>query len=288
MTMTALLLAAAIEASGPLQGAQYEVARLAEAANGEISVAAVSLDGNASLSIDADKVYHAASTMKVPVMIELFRQAQSRQLSLDDAVMVRNQFRSIVDGSPYALDPGDDSDDATYLKVGTRVSLRELCESMITLSSNLATNVLIERLGIGSIRDGVERLDAGGMQVVRGLEDGKAFAAGRVNSTSARGLAQLLLALGRHRAVSEAADTEMLAMLARQRWNDAIPAGLPAGTPVAHKTGWITRIHHDAAIVYGMRPFVLVILTRGIDDDRKSAALMAEVAKVVYQRLEAP
>ena len=72
---------------------------------------------------------------------------------------------------------------------------------------------------------------------------------------------------------------EMVAVLKRQQFNGAIPAGLPPGTVVAHKTGTITRIHHDAAIVFGPKPFVLVVLVRGIQDQKVSAPLIASISR---------
>ena len=96
--------------------------------------------------------FHAASTMKVPVMIELFRQAEAGTLKLDDPLLIRNEFRSIVDGSPYKLSEGDDSDLEVYANVGKTMTLRRLNELMITVSSNFATNLLIEKLGVENIR----------------------------------------------------------------------------------------------------------------------------------------
>ena len=248
----------------------------------EVAVAYRALDGSRELFIDADTPFHAASTMKVPVMIELFRQARSGKLSLDEQLPVRNEFHSIVDGTPYKLSEGDDSDAEVYAAVGTSRTLRHLCELMITVSSNFAANLLIERVGVENVRRTVTTLGADGMQVLRGVEDQKAFDKGMNNTTTARGLAVLLDRLAHGTAVDAAADSEMLAILKRQKFNDAIPAGLPEGTVVAHKTGSITRIHHDAAIVYAARPYVLVLLVRGIDDQKKSAALMAELSRAVY------
>ena len=248
----------------------------------EVAVAYRALDGSRELFIDADTPFHAASTMKVPVMIELFRQARSGKLSLDEQLPVRNEFHSIVDGTPYKLSEGDDSDAEVYAAVGTSLTLRHLCELMITVSSNFAANLLIERVGVENVRRTVTTLGADGMQVLRGVEDQKAFDKGMNNTTTARGLAVLLDRLAHGTAVDAAADSEMLAILKRQKFNDAIPAGLPEGTVVAHKTGSITRIHHDAAIVYAARPYVLVLLVRGIDDQKKSAALMAELSRAVY------
>ena len=248
----------------------------------EVAVAYRALDGSRELFIDADTPFHAASTMKVPVMIELFRQARSGRLSLDEQLPVRNEFHSIVDGTPYKLSEGDDSDTEVYAAVGTSLTLRHLCELMITVSSNFAANLLIERVGVENVRRTVTALGADGMQVLRGVEDQKAFDKGMNNTTTARGLAVLLDRLAHGTAVDAAADSEMLAILKRQKFNDAIPAGLPEGTVVAHKTGSITRIHHDAAIVYAARPYVLVLLVRGIDDQKKSAALMAELSRAVY------
>src|SRR5688500_6114895 len=94
--------------------------------------------------------------------------------------------------------------------------------------------------------------------------------------------------LGRSEAVSGQQDSEMIEVLKRQKFNDAIPAGVPTGTPVAHKTGSITRIHHDAGIVFGRRPYVLVVLTRGIQDQKISAPLIARISKMVWEHVTGP
>jgi beta-lactamase class A len=249
----------------------------------EVAVAYRTLDGKTELFIDADKPFHAASTMKVPVMIELFRQAGNRQLSLDDPLPIRNEFRSIVDGTPYQLSEGDDSDTLVYAAVGKSMPLRQLCDLMITVSSNFAANLLIEKLGVENIRRTVAALGADGMHVLRGVEDQKAFDKGLNNTTDARGLFVLLDRIAHGKAVDPLADAAMIDILKRQTFNDAIPAGVPAGTAVAHKTGNITRINHDAAIVFGARPYVLVLLVRGMEDQKKSAALMAELSRIVYE-----
>jgi beta-lactamase class A len=257
--------------------------RIISASGAEVAVAYRTLDGRTELLIHPDTSFHAASTMKVPVMIELFRQARAGTVSLDQPLAVRNEFRSIVDGSPYTLSEGDDSDKDVYAAAGRTLTLRQLCQAMITVSSNFAANLLIEKLGVENIRRTVTALGAGGMQVLRGVEDGKAFEKGLNNTTTARGLLELLDRIARGRAVDSDSDRAMIEILKRQKFNDAIPAGLPPGTPVAHKTGNITRIHHDAAIVYGPRPYVLVLLVRGIEDKTQSAALMAELSGAVYE-----
>src|SRR5262245_13798137 len=260
-----------------------QLRRIIAPSGAEVAVAYRSLDGKSELFLDADKPFHAASTMKVPVMIELFRQAQPGTLSLDEPLPIRNQFRSSVDGSPYSLSEGDDSDSEVYAAVGKSLTLAKLCELMITVSSNFAANLLIERLGVDNIRRTVTSLGADGMQVVRGVEDQKAFDKGMNNTTTARGLLILLDKLAHGAAVGPDADKKMMEILARQKFNDAIPAGIPPGTRVAHKTGNITRIHHDAAVVFAPRPYILVLLVRGIEEKQKSAALMADLSRAIYE-----
>jgi beta-lactamase class A len=272
----------------PAPGLESEVRNAIARTGADVAVAVRSLDGRIELAIDADAPFHAASTMKVPVMIELYRQAAAGQLSLDDPLTIRNEFRSIVDGSPYSLSEGDDSDRTVYAALGRTMTLRELCEVMITASSNFAANLLIDRLGAANIQRTTEALGAAGMHVRRGVEDQKAFDRGLNNTTSARALLVLFDALAHGRAVSPAADAEMVAILKRQQAAGGIPAGLPPGTPVAHKTGTITRIHHDAGIVYGPRPYVLVVLTRGFADEQNSDAFIAAVTRMIDARVRQP
>ena len=294
MLLVGFLLAGAVPAeaqSGPLR-ARAAVERLIRESGADAAVAFRTLDGPAGsparleLLIQPDVEFHAASTMKVPVMIELFRQARAGTVKLDEPLAVKNEFASIVDGSPYALSTGDDSDAEVYKRIGQTMTLLELCEPMITVSSNFATNLLIQRLGAPNVQRTVDGLGAGGMIVRRGVEDSKAFAAGLNNSTTARALLILMERIARLEAVDADASRQMIDILKRQHFNDAIPANLPAGTPVAHKTGSITKIHHDAAIVYGPRPFVLVVLTRGVGDIKESAALIARIARLLYDEAQ--
>src|SRR5580658_829574 len=248
----------------------------------EVGVAFRTLDGKTEWFYHADEAFHAASTMKVPVLIELFHQVREGKLKLDDPLLIKNEFHSLVDGSVYTLDAADDSEAELYKAVGQTRTLRQLAELMITVSSNFATNLLIEKLGVENIRATVHAMGADGMNVLRGVEDNKAFAAGMNNTTTARGLLVLLEAIARGEAVDKESSREMIAILERQKFNEGIPAGLPTGTRVAHKTGEITKIHHDAAIVFAGRPFVLVILVRGLADVKESSALMADVTREIY------
>jgi beta-lactamase class A len=266
----------------PQPALETELRTIIAASGAEVAVAFKTLDGKSQVLIDADKPFHAASTMKVPVMIELFRQAKAGTLSLDDRLTIRNEFRSIVDGSPYSLSVGDDSDTIVYAQIGKTMTLRQLSEAMITVSSNFATNLLIDKLDAKNIAATTAKLGADGMRVLRGVEDQKAFEKGLNNSTTAQALLALFERLAKQTAVDPKSDAEMIAILKRQAFNDAIPAGVPPGTPVAHKTGNITRIHHDAGIVFGPRPYVVVLLVRGIQDQKESATLMARLSRAIY------
>jgi beta-lactamase class A len=256
--------------------------RIAES-GADVGLAIRRLDGSVTLSLNGEQEFHAASTMKIPVMIGLFHQAKKGKLKLDDPLTIRNEFHSIVDHSAYHLDPKDDSEVELYNAVGQTRTLRQLCELMITVSSNLATNLLIEKLGVQNIQATVHDLSADGMKFLRGVEDQKAFDRHLNNTTTANALAQLLAAIAQGKAVDVESSREMVEILQRQTFNEGIPAGLPAGTRVAHKTGEITKIHHDAAIVFAPKPFVLVVLVSGLQDKKQSAALMADIAKLAYR-----
>jgi beta-lactamase class A len=260
-------------------------ARIAAAPAQAVGLYFQDLGSGDSLLLHADQRFHAASTMKLPVMIQVFRDRDAGLLSLDDSQLVTNTFRSIVDGSPYHLDPAEDSDSSLYALVGRRVPIRRLLDLMETVSSNLATNLLIERVGAARANATAHALGADSIMVLRGVEDIPAYRAGRNNTTTARDLGALLVALARDRAASTGACREMLAILARQHFAEGIPAGLPPGTEVEHKTGWIPGVvYHDAAIVRpgGRPPYVLVVLTGGIQQDSVAHDLVADLSGIVY------
>ncbi|HVX40618.1 MAG TPA: serine hydrolase [Gemmatimonadaceae bacterium] len=264
--------------------------RIARVPGAVVGVAFHDLASGDTLFLNADDSFHAASTMKVPVMIELFGRIDAGGLALDQGILLVNRFASIVDGSPYALDPGDDSDSAAYARIGSRVPVRELIDHMITRSSNLATNALIELVGADKANATAHALGARNIRVLRGVEDIKAFDAGLNNTTTARDLEVLLEAIETGRAASRTSCNAMRDILLRQEFNEEIPAGLPPGTRVAHKTGFITGVLHDAAIVYpnGRKPYVLVVLTRDIKDQRVARQLIADVSRLVYDSAVQP
>jgi beta-lactamase class A len=259
-------------------------ARIASAPGAIVAVSYRDLQSGERLDLSADTVFHAASTMKVPVMIEVLRRAQVGAFSLDQEVLLVNQFASLADGSPFSLNMADDGDSVLYGKIGERVKVRELLQRMITRSSNLATNALIELVGAANVTAGAHALGAGRISVLRGVEDQKAFDKGMINTTTSADLAILLEAIEEGKVLSRESSAEMREILLAQEFNEKIPAGLPPGTRVAHKTGEITAVSHDAAVVYppGRKPYVLVVLTKGIRESSASSALIADISRIVW------
>lgn len=251
-----------------------------------IAVAYQHLGTGQTLSLNDRERFHAASTMKIPVMMALFDAADRRTLRLDGPVPVRNEFHSLMDGSVYTLDAKEDGDPDLYQSVGQSLPLEELIRRMIVRSSNLATNLLIERIGAPTVMDLMRRIEAYDIRVLRGVEDQKAYEAGMNNVTTANDLRVILKALADGKTFSAASSAKMIDILEAQEFNEKIPAGLPPGTPVAHKTGDITGIHHDAAIVFplGEKPYILVILTAGFQDEKDADRTIAEISKIVWEK----
>jgi beta-lactamase class A len=238
-----------------------------------------------SLAIGADVRMHAASTMKVPVMMQLYLDDQAGVRSLDSTLPVVRTFRSIVDGSEFDLPPESDSDTTFYGQVGSQASIRSMVDRMITWSSNLATNILIEVAEPERIADMLHAVGADSMSVLRGVEDLKAFEAGLSNTTTARGLGAVMAGIVESDLFTEQSREGMLEILSRQHFTGGIPAGTAAGTRVANKTGWITGINHDAAIVFPEvgDPYVLVVMVRGHPEEDQGEAMTAELSRIVWQ-----
>lgn len=289
LTRTASLLAPLLLLLGCVTAApdlERDVERVLSANRGRsIAVAYYDLRDGTSLLRNERERFHAASTMKVPVMLGIYEAVSRGELRLDQKVRVRNEFVSILDGSTYSLEAREDSDPKLYEQIGQDLALEELVRRMIVRSSNLSTNIVIELIGAKRVMDLMKQIGANDIQVLRGVEDDKAYHAGMNNTTTAYDMMLIFRALGENRIINDRASRNMIAILAGQEHTDGIPAGLPPGTRVANKTGSITKIAHDAALI--MTPdggsYALVVLTRGFKKGKDAQKAIAAISRAVWR-----
>lgn len=261
-----------------------DIEKQLSAQKGIYAVAFKNLSTGDVLMINEHDVFHAASTMKTPVLIEVYRQAAEKKFSLSDSLVIENKFKSIVDESIYDLDPADDSEKELYKQIGEKRTISELVYDMIIVSSNLATNIIIELVDAKKVTQTMRHLGAKDIQVLRGVEDGKAFAKGLNNTTTAFDLLLIFEKMANGEIVNANASEAMIKILLDQRFNEIIPAGLPPGVKVAHKTGSITGVFHDSGIVFlpDGKKYVLVLLSKNVEDEKLAIKSMAAVSTMIY------
>lgn len=239
-------------------------------------------------SWNGDRVFHAASTIKVALLLAVFRAADEGRLQLDDPLHVRNRFISAADGAPFHLDADNDGSSQLYRSVGRTAKIADLAEAMIIVSSNLATNLLLDFVSVDYARETIRAAGVTGVELRRGVADEAAHAAGMNNETTAEGLAQLFGVL-RGDFLSKASRDAAIAILLKQRFDSMIPASLPSHATVAHKTGEISTACHDAGIVYlpERQPYVVAILTEVDRDSSQRRETVARISEAVFECIAA-
>ncbi|WP_170286071.1 serine hydrolase [Nocardioides rubriscoriae] len=231
------------------------------------------LDGTTWWEQDADEPAYAASLVKVPLA------TAAEAVDLDTAVRVHDDFESAV-GGRFTIAREDDQDDATWDALGATETLRELRCRAIVDSSNIATNLLLEQVGVAAVQRVLADAGVSGRtRFTRGIGDLAAREAGLANEVTARDLGRVLAHT----------PTAVEQVMLGQRYRDGIPAGLPAGTHVANKTGWVDGLTHDMAIVrptaaQGGAAFALVVLTRTDDSLEVAEARIAALAAEAWER----
>ena len=229
-----------------------------------IAVALHDLETGFEFRYNPDRWFHAASTIKVPILLGAFAAIDRGQLLPHSRVHVRNRFLSIVENIPFRIESDRDANSAVHGAIGKMMRVDELAYHMITTSSNLATNLLLAVIGPDAVNQTLRELDVeDGIELTRGVEDELAFEKGINNRVTAEGLLRILVMLAEGKAFSPALSRRMMDILHGQEFNQGIPARLPKGARVAHKTGEISTVAHDAGVVYlpKRKPYVLVILT---------------------------
>jgi beta-lactamase class A len=252
----------------------------------ELGIAFYDYETTLQWSYNADSWFHAASTMKLAVLLGVYKLVDRGELTLDAPVHVRNKFTSIAGNQLFMVDINRDSDPELYRHLGRTMPVKRLAYQMITTSSNFATNLLVDVVGVQTIQAALKELGIEGVTVLRGVEDQAAFDAGLNNLVTANGLLRMLRLIEDGKAFSESASREMLEIMHDQQLRSGIPAGLPEAARVAHKTGNIATVHHDAGIVYleDRKPYVLVILTR-FDQASPRSTAVADVSRDIYECL---
>lgn len=252
-----------------------------------VGVAVRDYESGAEFRLNANRYFHAASTMKVAVLLALFRAVDAGRLALDYPLHVRNYFHSVVDGSPFHLDPNSDGYPELYKLVGRTAKLRELADVMITSSSNLATNLLLDFLSVGYTREVLRQANVAGVDVKRCVDDDAAHQAGVNNQATAHGLVDLFGVLRGGEFLSRESREGAIAILLRQRFDSMLPAQLPKHATVAHKTGEISTACHDAGIVYvpERQPYIVAILTEVNPDADVRRETVAKISKAIFDAL---
>jgi beta-lactamase class A len=262
-----------------------ELERLAGASKARaVAVALHDVESGLRFALQGDRWFHAASTIKVAVLVAVFRAADEGRLRLDDSLHVRNRFISMADGSPFHLSRDSDAMPELYKRIGRVAKISELAEGMIVASSNLATNLLLDYLGVEYAREVLGEAGVEGIELRRGVEDHVAHEKGLNNQVTANGLLRLLSAL-RGDFLSAKSKEQAIRILLEQRFDSMIPAGLPAHAVVAHKTGEISTACHDMGIVYlpEREPYLAVILTEFDSDRDGRRETVAAISEAIYR-----
>jgi beta-lactamase class A len=225
--------------------------------------------------------------MKTAVMIEIFKQSEQSKFSINDSILVHNSFKSIVDGSEFSTGIEDDSDQEIYSLIGSHMAISELIHRMITVSSNLATNLLIELIDAKSVTQTMRELGAKEIQVLRGVEDIKAFRAGLNNSTTAYDLLVIFERLAKKDFLTEQSHDDVINILLDQKLNDKILAKLPKEIKAANKTGSITNLEHDSGIIFlpDGRRYILIMLSKNLDSNESGIETLSEISKMIYEKI---
>ncbi len=254
-----------------------------------LAVAVYDTETQMSFRRHADRWFHAASTIKVAILLGVYASIHRGWLLPHSRLHVRNRFRSAADGCPFRVLADRDANSAVHEAVGKMLRISELALHMITTSSNLATNLLLDLVGLDTVQRSLDDLRIDGIDIRRGVEDERAFELGINNRVTANGLVQLLRVIAEERAFSPELSRSMLDILHAQEFRSGIPARLPRAVRVAHKTGEISTIAHDAGVVYtpGRQPYVLAVLTEWAPDATGRSATIAEVSHTVYDMLMA-
>jgi beta-lactamase class A len=261
------------------------LAEFAKQPAGKFALAFKDLSGRQELFINEKESFHAASTMKTPVMIETYNQAAKGKFKLTDSIVVKNSFKSIVDGSVYSLDSVMDSEHDLYTKVGSKLTIYDLLFRMITKSSNLATNNIIDLIAAKNVNKTMRTYGIKRMQVLRGVEDNKAYEAGLNNTTNAYDLMLVFEHLANGTAVNKKSSDAMIDILFHQHFSDKIAGKLPKEVKVANKTGSIVGVMHDSGIVFlpDGRKYIVVMLSSGIESEEVSTETLANVSRIIYE-----
>ena len=249
-----------------------------------IAVALLDFESGFRFSIAGDRWFHAASTIKVAVLLAVLRAADEGRLRLEDPLHVRNRFIGAADGFPFRLDPDSDAMPEFYRAIGRTAKIADLAEGMIAASSNLATNLLLDLVGVEYARNVLRDAQVSGVELRRGVEDHAAHKKGIDNQVTADGLLTLLCAL-RGNFLSNESREHAIRILLAQRFNSMIPAGLPAHATVAHKTGEISTACHDMGIVYlpERQPYIAVILTEFDSEHDGRRETVAAISEMIHR-----
>ena len=266
---------------------ENKITNLLKSHKGTFAVALKNLDDGNTILINENEIFHAASTMKTPVMIELFKKKYNGEVSFEDSLQIKNEFMSIDDGSKFELSSFDDSDENIYKNLGEYISIRELIYDMITKSSNFCTNLLIDYIDVKDVNKTMRDIGAENINVLRGVGDLKAFDKSLNNTTSARDLLIIYEKLAMGSLINPSISNEMVEILKNQVYKDIIPKYLPKNIEVAHKTGWISGVRHDSGIVFleNGEKYILILLSKNLEDDIEGAEFLAKISLEIYNYL---
>jgi beta-lactamase class A len=228
--------------------------------SGKVWIYAKNLDTGKDYALRADEQVRTASTIKLPIMAETFRQVAAGKLNWTDEIVLTKQVKQ---GGSGVLSEFADN---------TKIDLKTAVNLMIVVSDNTATNLVLDKVTADSVNDFMDALglkQTRSMRKIGGGGDSKAFNDPQnklfgIGSSSPRDMVKLLEMLERGEIVSKEASAEMINILKRQQFKEGIGRGLPDTVPSASKSGALDRLRADVGIIYTRRGRIAMAIT--IDD----------------------